>query len=402
MKQIALTLALAFGAGLAVPVVNAQAPAADDRAAYLKASRTESPAERITELRAFIAAHPDSGYVPDARSRIVRSLIAAKSPTAEILKALDEAAAAAQNPVEKAMLQNAVALTLVDRNEMVDKAAVLASDALAALPNDLPAEMKADVQDTLGWALARKGDLPAAVKNLRAADTVTPGDQEILFHLGFALEKLGDVDAAIDAYARSLSVYLGTDTSAEAPLRALWTKKNGSEAGLDAKLATEREASRNFVIFESRKFEMPAPPFQLKDLAGKDVKLSDFAGKVVVMDFWGTWCPPCREELPKFQELYLKYKDNPGVAFLSMNWERPGEAATRVKLVTDFMAANKYTFPVVLDHDRVAVEAYDIPGFPTVFMIDGAGQVRYRNVGYEHGVEQILEAQLQQILGAKK
>jgi peroxiredoxin len=66
-----------------------------------------------------------------------------------------------------------------------------------------------------------------------------------------------------------------------------------------------------------------------------------------------------------------------------------------MKLVTDFMAKNNYTFPVVIDHDRVAVEAYDLPGFPTVYMIDGNGQIRYRNVGYEEGVEQILEAQLE-------
>ena len=76
----------------------------------------------------------------------------------------------------------------------------------------------------------------------------------------------------------------------------------------------------------------------------------------------------------------------------------PGEPAARMKLVTDFMATNKYTFPVVIDHDRVAVEAYKIPGFPTVFMIDGEGTIRYRNVGYDEGVEQILEAQIESLL----
>ncbi|MBK6314466.1 MAG: redoxin domain-containing protein [Blastocatellia bacterium] len=402
MKQIALTLALAVGLAIAAPTSMAQAPAADERQAFLKAVRTEAPAERVAELRAFVAAHPDSGFIPEAKHRIMRGLIAAKAPSTDVVKAYDEAAAVSTDALDKAMIQNEVASELANRGEMLEKAAALASESLAALPADIDAEMRAAVQDSLGWALTRKGDVPAAVKNLKAADSLAPGSQEILYHLGVALEKSGESDAAIDAYVRSAAVYLGEDHSAEAPLKALWTKKNGSEKGLDVRLAEAREVSRNFVIFESRRFEQAAPAWQLLDLNGKSVKLSDFAGKVVVMDFWGTWCPPCRQELPKFQELYVKYKDNPGVAFLSMNWERPGEPAARVKLVTDFMAANKYTFPVVLDHDRVAAEAYKIPGFPTVFMIDGSGTIRYRNVGYENGVEQILEAQLTSMLAAKK
>lgn len=403
MKPIALFMAVALCAFIHMPAASAQAPAANDREAYLKATRIESPTERVAELRAFVTANPESGFVSAAKHRIMRALISANAPSAEVLKAFDEAVALTTDAVGKAMIQNEIASALADRGEMLEKAVSLASQALAALPDDIPTEMRASVQDTLGWALARKGDSPAAVKNLKAADTLSPGSQEILYHLGVALEKSGETDAAIDAYVRSASVYLGTDTWADAPLRALWTKKNGSEAGLDARLSSAKEASRNFVVFESRRFEQPAPAWQLKDLGGKPVKFSDFAGKVVVMDFWGTWCPPCREELPKFQELYVKYKDHPGVAFLSMNWEKPGgEPAARLKLVSDFMEKNKYTFPVIIDHDRVAVEAYDIPGFPTVFIIDGAGQIRYRNVGYEDGVELILEAQLQTLLAAKK
>jgi thiol-disulfide isomerase/thioredoxin len=152
------------------------------------------------------------------------------------------------------------------------------------------------------------------------------------------------------------------------------------------------------VIFESRKWDKPAPAWELKDLSGRPVKLADFKGKLVVMDFWGSWCPPCRMELPKFQALYEKYKDNKNVVFLGMNWERPGEAPARMKAVTDFMAQNNYTFPVVIDHDKVAATAYEIEGFPTVYLIDPQGMIRYRNLGYDEGVEQIIEAQLESLL----
>ena len=243
-----------------------------------------------------------------------------------------------------------------------------------------------------------RGQVEQAVESLAAATAVIADDQELLYTLGSAYEKAGKVDQAIDAYIRSESIFLGTNTVAVEPLRALWRKKNSSLDGLDARLATAREASRKYVIFESRKYEKPAPGWELKDIEGKPVKLADFKGKVVVMDFWGSWCPPCRAELPKFQALYDKYKASGKVVFLGMNWERPGEPAARMKLVTDFMANNKYTFPVVIDHDRVAVQSYELEGFPTVYMIDGAGNIRYRNVGYEEGVEQILEAQLESML----
>jgi hypothetical protein len=69
-----------------------------------------------------------------------------------------------------------------------------------------------------------------------------------------------------------------------------------------------------------------------------------------------------------------------------------------MKAVTDFMTNNKYTFPVIIDHDSVAAKAYELQGFPTVFMIDSTGMIRYRNVGYDDGVEKIIEAQLESML----
>ena len=97
MKQIALTLALAIAVAIAAPMAAAQAPAADERQVFLKAARTEAPAERVAELRAFVAAHPDSGFVPDAKYRIMDALIDAKAPSAEVVKAFDEAVALASD-----------------------------------------------------------------------------------------------------------------------------------------------------------------------------------------------------------------------------------------------------------------------------------------------------------------
>lgn len=373
------------------PVVSEQQQLRDARA-------IEAPGARVAALEKFLADHPESQSAALAHQLLVRAMIEAKTPSAEIVEATDLALSRIESPTSKAMLQNIAAMELADRGEQLDKALDYAQKALAAVPagNDL-ARVRATFRDTLGWVLVRRGDHAKAIEELTAVAEVMPTSQEVLFHLGMAYEKAGKNDLAIDTYVKSETIFLGKDESAKAPLRALYAKQHGSLAGLDAKLAAAREKSRNEVVFESRRFERPAPAWELKDLAGKAVKLADFKGKVVVLDFWGTWCPPCRAELPYFQALHEKYKDK-GVVFLGMNWEQPGEPASRMKVVTDFMAKNSYTFPVVIDHDRVAVEAYNVRAFPTVFVVDGEGKIRYRNVGFEEGVDQILEAQLESLM----
>jgi len=108
---------------------------------------------------------------------------------------------------------------------------------------------------------------------------------------------------------KSAAVFLGQSKAAETALDALYKKRYGSLEGLDKRLTAAREASRQYVIFDSRKWDQPAPEWELKDISGKPVKLADFKGKLIVMDFWGSWCPPCRAELPKFQALYEKLQE---------------------------------------------------------------------------------------------
>jgi thiol-disulfide isomerase/thioredoxin len=389
-------LALALASLVALPVAARQAPTPAEQQELRAAAQTAVPADRVAALKKFIAAHPEGPLTPVAHNMLVETLIEAKAPAAEIVAAGD-AAIGVLPEAYRGQVQIQLATALAKRGEQLDKAQDYAAKALAAAPADEP-NARAYAQAAVGGVQLARGQAEQAVESLSAAAAVLGDDQELLYTLGMAYEKAGKTDQAIDAYVRSESIFLGTNTVAAEPLRALWRKKHSSLDGLDARLATAREASRKYVIFESRKYEKPAPGWELKDVAGKPVKLSDFKGKVVVMDFWGSWCPPCRAELPKFQALYDKYKGTGKVVFLGMNWERPGEPEARMKLVTDFMAKNNYTFPVVIDHDRVAVQAYELEGFPTVYMIDGAGNIRYRNVGYEEGVEQILEAQLESML----
>lgn len=123
-----------------------------------------------------------------------------------------------------------------------------------------------------------------------------------------------------------------------------------------------------------------APDFRLTDLDGNVVMLSDFRGKTVVLNFWATWCPPCREEMPEFQELW-DHRGADGtddLVVLAVNFLRDDT----VGAATNFIAANEFTFPVVFDTTRGDVAArYGVRGLPATFFIDRNGVVRTTALG---------------------
>lgn len=136
-----------------------------------------------------------------------------------------------------------------------------------------------------------------------------------------------------------------------------------------------------------------APSFTLKDLKGKQVSLSDFKGKVVLLDFWGTWCGPCRRVIPHLDALYKKYKDQ-GLVVIGINHERDHD---KVKAY-----ANEHiSYVVLLDADR-EFEEYGIRGIPAAFYIDREGKIRYSEVGYGPGVEREVERKIKELLAGKE
>jgi peroxiredoxin len=254
----------------------------------------------------------------------------------------------------------------------------------------------------LGTVQLKQGKADSAVATLSAALGEAPeGDPrlvpDLLFQLGSAYEQAGKLDEAEEAYVQSLAVFQSGDTTAMAPLRALHRRRGGALKTLRQRITAARTASVERVALEQRRYDKAAPNWSLKGLDGKPMKLADYKGKVVVLDFWGSWCKPCRLELPHFQKLYERYAAK-GVAFVGINWENPGPAPLRVKAAADFITENRFTFPVALDHDAVAAKAYEVVSFPTVFVIDRGGQIRYRNTGYADGVEQLMVAQIEALL----
>lgn len=133
------------------------------------------------------------------------------------------------------------------------------------------------------------------------------------------------------------------------------------------------------------------PEIGLKDLSGKTVDLSSLAGKVVIIDFWATWCAPCKEELPELEKLHKKYGSK-GLAVLGVSIDK--EAG----VVKPFLDKMKITFPVVHDAGHALAGKYAPPRMPSSYIVDKKGIVRYVHGGYRASDAAEFEKQVQELL----
>lgn len=116
---------------------------------------------------------------------------------------------------------------------------------------------------------------------------------------------------------------------------------------------------------------LTAPDFALEDLSGYSVKLSDYRGQVVLLNFWASWCGPCREEMPDLEAVYQQY--NGKVRILAVNLTNTQRSIDEVQ---KFLADNGYKMPVVLDKTGDVATTYLVRGIPTSFFIDSKGVIR--------------------------
>ena len=117
-----------------------------------------------------------------------------------------------------------------------------------------------------------------------------------------------------------------------------------------------------------------APDFQLSNLEGNTVSLSDFRGKPVMLNFWASWCGPCREEMPYIQQVYAEWSDR-GLVVLAVNI---GESSTTVK---EFVQSYGLSFSVLLDTKQDVAQKYNIQAIPTTFFIDKDGIIQVKITG---------------------
>jgi len=136
-----------------------------------------------------------------------------------------------------------------------------------------------------------------------------------------------------------------------------------------------------------------APDFSLENLSGDKVTLSKLKGKVVLVNFWATWCGPCRRELPEFQKTYEKYRKNKKVVFLALNVDKKRE------VVKPFIKKNRFTFPVLYGDSKTSID-YGAYSIPYLVIIDRLGQIRFKHTGYNSQVDNValLSSEIDQLL----
>ena len=137
-----------------------------------------------------------------------------------------------------------------------------------------------------------------------------------------------------------------------------------------------------------------APEIGAKDLAGRGVNIASLKGKVVLVDFWASWCAPCREELPVLDSLYKKYRAR-GFEVVGVNQDESADSAKK------FLSSRPLAFRVVHDRGGLVANRYEPAKMPSSFLIDRKGIVRHVNAGFRAADKAALEKQIGDLLDAK-
>jgi peroxiredoxin len=124
----------------------------------------------------------------------------------------------------------------------------------------------------------------------------------------------------------------------------------------------------------------PAPQFTLASRAGQQVSLAQYKGQVVMLNFWASWCGPCRQEMPLLESIYKKYSKM-GFTLLGVNVEPDSQAAN------DWLKQTPVSFPILYDKDSKVSKLYDVAGMPSTVIIDRSGKLRMLHRGYKPGDE---------------
>lgn len=141
----------------------------------------------------------------------------------------------------------------------------------------------------------------------------------------------------------------------------------------------------------AKEMDGKARDFTLPSRSGENIRLEELAGQVVLVNFWASWCGPCRKELPKLEEIHQKYKDL-GVTILGINIDENRELSQ--KLLKDV----EVNFPILYDHDNKVSKPYNIEAMPSTFIIDKSGNFRFKHLGYLDGYELAYEDQIKKLM----
>lgn len=313
-------------------------------------------------------------------------------------------------------LYNNIAWPLIEKGEQLDRAVKWANEGMKLAENPEIADKppyystkswKAQneqslglISDTYAFGLFKLGYTMAAEKYYIKSYTIMKGsDEEVNARYVECLFTNGKYDDVVEVTEECLLNERSNESMIGNYKRA-WLKLGRNEEEFNTKMA---HLSSNAKIETDNKLKnellnTTAIDFSLKSLDGKIVKLSELKGKIVVIDFWATWCGPCKVSFPALQKITDKYKDNPNIVILAVNtWEQV-KGDERIAKVKEFIETNNYTFTVLFDED--VVNKYGVTGIPTKFIVDRYGKLQFKKIGFDGESKMIneMEAQFEMLL----
>jgi peroxiredoxin len=273
-----------------------------------------------------------------------------------------------------------LAQTLADRGEHLDAALAYVQRAYSFphVPNDaVPRESFFLVE---AYIRIKRGEFEQAIATLTRGVERAPyysRNQRYLSYLGLAYERAGRIDDAIETYIRLAA---GVKTISDKPdktLLALYRKRYGKLAGLEDRIEANRLMARQKLFVDSQRLNIAAPDWVLQDLDGRDVKLSNFANRVVVLRFVTTQSGDDLEKLKFLQEQYEKYQKR-GVAFICIDEGYPHPVKQRRQNIREALDRVRVNVPIVIDPDGEVARRYGTIE-SLIVLIDQTGIIRFKN-----------------------
>jgi tetratricopeptide (TPR) repeat protein len=242
---------------------------------------------------------------------------------------------------------------------------------------------KSMLTDAIGWIYFKDGRVEDAEEELLAAIELSPRHGPTFYHLGQLYESRGDFDRAEQYYIRGVGVEVHEGNPSDPALKDLYVKRTGSDDGYESYLARiddiDRERRRIEVLAEVIEDRGTLVPFTLKDLAtGEQVSSESMAGKILAINFWGTWCGPCVLEMPEFQKFHEEYRNDPDVVVLTINND------TNPDVVAPWMEKRGFDYVNLLDDGYVG--RMGVQSFPTTWFVDREGRIAFIKEGWSESL----------------